>query len=110
MASYLSGGRLFVCTAGVNSIRYLAGTLKALGVRKVNGCFDMDQVTVLNDLMKRRQANPFDKEAAKPCSLERMEAEIRAAGIAYERRIWMPELNGIDKYYLDWFANQQKAG
>ncbi len=110
VASYLSGGRLFVCTAGVNSIRYLAGTLRALGVKKVNGCYDMDQVTVYYDLVKRRRENPLDLEAAKPCSLERMEAEVRSAGVVYERRIWTPELNGIDKYYLDWFSNQQKAG
>jgi hypothetical protein len=110
VASHLSGGRLFVCTAGVNSIQYLAGMLKALGVKKVNGCYDMDQVTIYYDLVKLRRENPFDKEAAKPCSLERMEAEVRSAGVDYERRIWAPELNGIDKYYLDWFANRQKAG
>lgn len=110
VASYLSGGRLFVCAAGVNSIQYLGDTLRALGVKKVNGCYDMDQVTLYYELVKKRRENPFDKDAAKPCPLERMEAEVRAAGIAYERRIWSPELNGIDQYYLDWFTYQQKAG
>lgn len=109
-ASHLSGDRLFVCTAGASSIRYLADTLRALGVKKVNGCYDMDKVTEYYELARRRRENPFDEEAAKPCPLERMEATVYETGLDYERRIWTPVLNGIDDYYLDWVSRQQKAG
>ena len=110
VASYLSGDRLFVCTAGAGSTQYLTDTLRALGIKKVNGCYDMDKIAEYDELVRRRRENPFDKEAAKPCPLEKMEAAVYATGLAYERRIWTPALNGIDDYYLDWVSQRQKAG
>lgn len=109
-ASHLSGGRLFVCTAGASSIGYLADTLRSLRVSRIFGCFDMDKLAELRELERRRRKNPLDFEAAKPCPLERMESVVKAAGLSYERCEWEPELNGIDNYYLDCIDNRQKAG
>lgn len=109
VASYLSGDSLFVCTAGATSIMYLSDVLRSLGVAKVNGCFDMDQVAALEKLMRLRE-DPLNVEAVKPCPLERMEMVAARLGLEYERRIWTPELNGIDNYYLDCLTRQRQAG
>ena len=105
-ASYLSGDRLYICTAGTTSIRYLYDTLMSLNISKVNGCYDMDQVAVLNDLLERRK-DPYDAEAHKPCPLEKMEAVVHSTKVPYERRIWPAEQNGIDTFYLDWLQQRQ---
>lgn len=107
VASYLSGDRLFICTAGVSSIQYLYDVLKSLNVSKINGCYDMDQLDALNSLLEQRK-NPFDSEAYKPCPLEKMEALIRKTGVIYERRVWPREHNGIDEYYLDWLTRENR--
>jgi len=108
IASYLSGDRLFACTAGATSIRYLKETVLALGVTKLFGCFDMDKVAELFALDQKRRENPQDIQAQKPCPLERMEAMVKASGLSYERQLWAPGLNGIDEYYLDWWQQQNK--
>ena len=109
IASYLSVDRLFICTAGATSIRYLGDVLRSLHVSKVYGCYDMDKLAELRELERRRRENPFDPDAAKPCPLEKMEAVVRSVGLPYERCEWTPERNGIDNYYLDCLTRQQKA-
>jgi len=108
IASYLSGDRLFICTAGVSSIRYLGDALRSLHVSKVCGCYDMDQIKALRELQALR-ADPYVIDAHKPCPLEKMEAVVRSSGLPYERCEWTPELNGIDDYYLDCLIRRQKA-
>ena len=109
VASCLSGDLLFICTAGVSSIRHLADTLLSLRVSKVYGCFDMDQAEALRGIQTLRAANPHDMDAHKPCPLEKMEAVVKSAGLPYERCEWDPALNGIDDYYLDSVSNHKKA-
>jgi DNA primase len=101
VASYLSGDLLFVCTAGVASIKHLTDTLRSLNISKVYGCYDMDQLVELRGLEQRRRNNPFDNDAAKPRALEKMEAAVESLGLQYERCEWEPVLNGIDDYYLN---------
>ena len=110
VASYLSGELLFICTAGASSIRGLTDVIRSLGISKIFGCYDMDKLAELRELEQRRRENPFDRDAAKPCPLERMEALVRATGLPYQRCEWDVDLNGIDDYYLDSFIRQQKAG
>jgi len=109
VASYLSGGRLFICPAGAASIRDLGGVLRSLRVAKVFGCYDMDKLAELRELERRRRGNPLDAEAAKPCALEKMEAAVKATGLPYERCEWEPELNGIDDFYLDRLRRQKAS-
>lgn len=109
IASELSGDRLFVCTPGAGSIQFIAETLRSMGIKKAGGCYDMDKVTEYADLVQQRLENPLDTEAAKPCPLERMESVIQSLGIAYERRVWNPALNGIDDYYLNCLKQRQTA-
>jgi len=110
VASYLSGGRLFVCMGGAANIRDLGGTLRSLHISKVSGCYDMDKLAELRELERRRRENPLDREAAKPCPLERMEAAVKETELPYERCEWPPDQNGIDNYYLDCITRQRKAG
>ena len=107
IASYLSGDRLFICTAGVSSIRYLGDALRSLRVSKVYGCYDMDQIKALRELQALR-ADPYVTDAHKLSPLEKMEAVVRSSGLSYERCEWAPELNGIDDYYLDCLRRQGK--
>jgi len=109
IASYLSGDRLFICTAGATSIRFLPEVLASLNVRKVIGCYDMDKLTELKALLQKRHDDPRDESAKKPCPLEKMEAVVRKTGLPYDRCEWEPELNGIDDYYLNHFIRYQKA-
>jgi hypothetical protein len=108
IASYLSGGRLFICTAGATSIRYLPEVLTTLGISKVYGCFDMDKVTELRAAMQRRSGF-YGAQAEKPCPLERMESAVKSLGVSYSRCEWPAELNGIDDYYLAQLAESTKA-
>ena len=107
VASYLSGDRLFICTAGVSSIQHLADTIKGLKVTRANSCYDMDQIALLQALVERRN-NPHDAEAQKPCPIEKMEAVVHSTGIPCIRRTWSPEFNGVDELYLDWSKNRQQ--
>ena len=109
IASYLSGGHLFVCTAGATSIRYLPEVLASLKIRRVYGCYDMDKLTELNEILQRRRDDPTDEDARKPCPLERMEAAVNSAGLPYSRCEWDAGLNGIDNYYLSQLVTQQRA-
>ena len=67
----------------------------------------LDKVAELRELERRRRKDPFDKEAAKPCSLEKMEALVKSLGLPYERCEWDPVLNGIEDFYLDSFMGQK---
>jgi hypothetical protein len=107
VASYLSGGRLFICTAGVSSVQYLYDALKSLSVTRLNGCYDMDQVQVLDTLLELRK-DPRNADAFKPCPLEKMEAVAQSTGIPYERRTWPAEINKIDEVYFDWVRRQER--
>lgn len=106
VASYLSGDRLYVCTAGVSSIGYLSDTLTALRPSKVNGCYDMDQLDALKKLEALREQGI--KEAMKSCPLEKMEKLVMSMGIPYERWEWT-ETNKIDDYYLYQLTQRQAA-
>ena len=83
VASFLRQDALFVCVAGAGNIEFLVDTLKELNVKKLVGCYDMDQL---------RNENVAS-------AVRKMEKTLMDnLGIAYEPFAWNPEYNGIDDF------------
>ena len=84
VASYLSGGELFVGLTGVQNLRYLPRVLDALHPRKIVECIDMDLRTNLN--------------------VQKAQSKIQAICMPrcqeYEQFYWPTDKKGIDDYLL----------
>ena len=82
VASYLSGGALFIGLTGVQNVRYLAEVIRDLSPQHIRECIDMDCRT-----------NPH---------VQRAQSKIRAicAPLCHDYRpfIWPIEQKGIDDY------------
>ena len=84
VASFLSGGALFIGNAGTGNMQYFRETMQALPVKRAISCYDMDQLTNLH-VRKARL---------------RMEMVLRELQIPFSTKFWDPRYNGIDDYYL----------
>lgn len=84
VASYLSGGKLFIGLTGVQNVRYLADVVSTLKPRRIVECIDMDCRT-----------NPH---------VQRAQSKIRSicATLCEEYKLftWPIEQKGIDDYLL----------
>ena len=84
VASFLSGGALFIGNAGTGNMQYFRETVQALHIKRVISCYDMDQLS-----------NPHVQKA-------RLRAEnvLKELEIPFSTKFWDPRYNGIDDYYL----------
>lgn len=84
IASYLSGGELFIGLTGVQNIKYLAGVIKQLHPKRILECIDMDV-----------RSNP---------QVQKAQSKIRSTCMSlceeYRTFIWPQEQKGIDDWLL----------
>ena len=84
IASYLSGGKLFLGLTGVQNVRYLSGMISELRPKRIVECVDMDC-----------RSNPH---------VQRAQSKIRAICMPlcdeYKPFTWPIEQKGIDDYLL----------
>lgn len=84
IASYLSGGELFIGLTGVNNLRYLADIIHQLNPKKIVECIDMD---------KRSNLNVIN-------AMTKIQAICLPLCEEYEQFFW-PEIHkGIDDFFL----------
>ena len=85
VASFLAKDALFLCTGGVNAIRGLPETIRAMGITEVVEAMDMDQMT-----------NPHVRGA-----ILTMRKEVRKIPyLKYSKYSWNPAYKGVDDYLL----------
>lgn len=85
VASALSGERLFICIAGVNSLEFLRRTILSLQIEKLVLVMDMDKVFKLNVQEAIRE-------------IIRIVRSI--PGLKLEAEDWNPGLKGVDDLFL----------
>lgn len=93
IASYLSGGSLFVGLTGVNNTRFLAEVIGMLRPRIIVECIDMD-----------KRYNPHVMKA-----MENIRAICIPLCQNYQPFDWPDRFKGIDDYYLAQRMQQDKA-
>ena len=93
IASYLSGGSLFVGLTGVNNTRFLAEVIGMLRPRIIVECIDMD---------KRYNTHVMK-------AMENIRAICIPLCQNYQPFDWPDRFNGIDDYYLAQRMQQDKA-
>lgn len=84
IASYLSGGRLFIGLTGVQNVRYLKEIVTSLHPKRIVECLDMDVRT--NPQVQRAQS--------------KIQAICTPLCEEYKRFFWPKEQKGIDDYML----------
>ena len=84
IASYLSGGRLFIGLTGVQNVRYLKEIVTSLHPKRIVECIDMDCRT-----------NPQVQKAQ-----SKIQAICTPLCEEYKRFFWPKEQKGIDDYML----------
>ncbi len=84
IASYLSGGRLFIGLTGVQNVRYLKEIVTSLRPKRIVECLDMDVRT-----------NPQVQKAQ-----SKIQAICTPLCEEYRRFFWPKEQKGIDDYML----------
>lgn len=84
IASYLSGGRLFIGLTGVQNVRYLKEIVTSLHPKRIVECLDMDVRT--NPQVQRAQS--------------KIQAICTPLCEEYRRFFWSKEQKGIDDYML----------
>lgn len=84
IASYLSGGRLFIGLTGVQNVRYLKEIVTSLHPKRIVECLDMDVRT-----------NPQVQKAQ-----SKIQAICTPLCEEYRRFFWPKEQKGIDDYML----------
>ena len=84
IASYLSGGRLFIGLTGVQNVRYLKEIVTSLHPKRIVECLDMDVRT--NPQVQRAQS--------------KIQAICTPLCEEYRRFFWPKEQKGIDDYML----------
>lgn len=84
IASYLSGGRLFIGLTGVQNVRYLKEIVTSLHPKRIVECLDMDVRT--NPQVQRAQS--------------KIQAICTPLCEEYKRFFWPKEQKGIDDFML----------
>ncbi len=84
IASYLSGGRLFIGLTGVQNVRYLKEIVTSLHPKRIVECIDMDSRT-----------NPQVQKAQ-----SKIQAICTPLCEEYKRFFWPPDQKGIDDFLL----------